>query len=95
MTLVGGVYNAGGANSGIASVLERHGRAKSIMWIGHELTENSRRWLKSGLMSIVFDQSPETQASRAVDLVLQRIGFIDVEVSNEPVRFQTVTSENL
>jgi LacI family transcriptional regulator len=90
-----GVYNAGGANSGIASVLERHGRAKSIMWIGHELTENSRRWLKSGLMSIVFDQAPETQARRAVDLVLQRIGFIDVEVSNEPVRFQTVTSENL
>jgi hypothetical protein len=29
-------------------------------------------------MSIVFDQAPETQARRAVDLVLQRIGFIDV-----------------
>ena len=90
-----GVYNAGGANSGIASVLERYGRTQSIMWIGHELTDNSRRWLKSGLMSIVFDQAPETQARRAVDLVLQRIGFIDVEVSNEPVRFLTVNSENL
>ena len=90
-----GIYNAGGANSGIAAVLERHGRAKSIMWIGHELTENSRRWLKSGLMSIVFDQAPETQARRAVDVVLQRIGFIDLEVSNEPVRFLTVNSENL
>jgi len=90
-----GVYNAGGANSGIAAVLERHGRAKSIMWIGHELTENSRRWLKSGLMSIVFDQAPETQARRAVDMVLQKIGFIDLDISNEPVRFLTVNSENL
>jgi LacI family transcriptional regulator len=90
-----GVYNAGGANSGIASVLERHRNGPSIMWIGHELTENSRRWLKSGLMSIVFDQAPETQARRAVDVVLQRIGFIDVEVSTEPVRFLTINSENL
>jgi LacI family transcriptional regulator len=90
-----GVYNAGGANSGVASVLERHRSGKSIMWIGHELTENSRRWLKSGLMSIVFDQAPETQARRAVDVVLQKIGFIDVEVSTEPVRFLTINSENL
>lgn len=90
-----GVYNAGGANTGIASVLERRRPGKSIMWIGHELTDNSRRWLKSGLMSIVFDQAPETQARRAVDLVLQRIGFIDVEVSTEPVRFLTINSENL
>jgi LacI family transcriptional regulator len=90
-----GVYNAGGANSGIASVLERRGRAESIMWIGHELTENSRRWLRSGLMSLAFDQAPETQARRAVDLVLQRIGFIDVEVSTEPVQFLTINSENL
>jgi LacI family transcriptional regulator len=90
-----GIYSAGGANSGVASVLERRGRGQSIMWIGHELTENSRRWLKSGLMNIVFDQAPEVQARRAVDVVLRRIGFIDVEVSTEPVRFLTINSENL
>ena len=85
----------GGAESGVASVLERHNRGKSIMWIGHELTENSRRWLQSGLMNIVFDQAPEIQARRAIDLVLKRIGFIDVEVSTEPVRFLTFNSENI
>jgi LacI family transcriptional regulator len=90
-----GIYNAGGANSGIASVLERRGRAGSIMWIGHELTDNSRRWLKSGLMDIVLDQAPEIQARRALDTVLRRIGFIDVEVSSEPVRFLTINAENL
>jgi LacI family transcriptional regulator len=90
-----GIYSAGGANSGVASVLKRRGRDKSILWIGHELTENSRQWLQSGLMNIVFDQAPEIQARRAVDIILRRIGFIDVEVSAEPVRFLTINSENL
>lgn len=97
-----GIYNAGGANSGIASVLEHHyagpaARAGShaIMWIGHELTDNTRRWLKSGLMSLVLDQAPEIQARRAIDTVLRKIGFIDVEVSTEPVRFLTINAENL
>jgi LacI family transcriptional regulator len=90
-----GIYSVGGANSGIASVLEREGRGRSIMWIGHELTDNSRRWLKAGLMDIVLDQAPEIQARRALDTVLHRIGMLDVEVSSEPVRFLTINAENL
>jgi LacI family transcriptional regulator len=88
-----GIYNAGGANRGVASVLERHRGA--IMWVGHELTEGSRQWLKSGLMDIVLDQAPEVQARRALDTVLHRIGFLDVEVSADPVRFLTINAENL
>ena len=90
-----GIYNAGGANSGIASVLERRGRGMSIMWIGHELTDNSRHWLKSGLMDIVLDQAPEIQARRAVDTILRKVGFIDVEIGTEPVPFLTINAENL
>jgi LacI family transcriptional regulator len=96
-----GIYNAGGANSGIATVLEDRdaggppAQRTAIMWIGHELTDNTRRWLKSGLMSIVLDQAPEIQARRSIDTVLRRIGFLDVEVSTEPVRFLTISAENL
>jgi LacI family transcriptional regulator len=90
-----GIYNAGGANRGVASVLERHAPRASIMWVGHELTDDSRRWLKSGLMDIVLDQAPEVQARRAIDTVLHRIGFLDVEVSADPVRFLTINAENL
>jgi LacI family transcriptional regulator len=90
-----GIYNAGGANSGIAAVLKRNDRGKSIMWIGHELTDNSRGWLKSGLMDIVLDQTPGVQARRAIDTVLCRIGFLEIELSSDPVRFLTINSENL
>lgn len=90
-----GIYNAGGANTGIASVLERLDRGRSIMWIGHELTDRSRQWLRSGLMDIVLDQAPEVQARRAVDTILKQLGFIDVEVNAEPVRFLTINRENL
>ena len=65
------------------------------MWVGHELTDDTRRWLHSGLMDIVLDQAPGVQARRALDTVLNRIGFLDFEVSTEPVRFLTVSRENL
>ena len=89
-----GVYNAGGANEGVASVLEKrpHG---AIMWVGHELTEASRSWLRSGLMDVVLDQAPEAQARRSIDILLQKVGFIGAEVSAEPIRFYTITSENV
>jgi LacI family transcriptional regulator len=74
--------------------LERKELKGRVAWIGHELTENNRRYLKTGLMSIVLDQAPEVQARRALDTVLRRIGLIDVEVDAEPVRFFTITPEN-
>ncbi|WP_413990802.1 LacI family DNA-binding transcriptional regulator [Labrys okinawensis] len=90
-----GIYNAGGANAGIAEVLKRRKQDPHIMWVGHELTDESRLWLKSGLMDIVLDQAPETQARRAIDTVLRKINFLTVEVSTEPVRFYTITAENV
>lgn len=90
-----GIYNSGGANSGIAAALERRSGGRHIMWIGHELTDNSRRWLTTGLMDIVLDQAPEIQARRAVDVVLHRLGFMDTEIQMGPVQFLTITRENL
>jgi LacI family transcriptional regulator len=65
------------------------------MWIGHELTAETRRWLQAGTMDIVLDQAPEVQARRALDMVLRQTGFIDVDVSTEPVRFLTLVAENI
>jgi LacI family transcriptional regulator len=43
----------------------------------------------------VLDQAPEAQARRSLDILLQKVGFIRAEVSAEPIRFYTITSENV
>ncbi|NTF46016.1 LacI family DNA-binding transcriptional regulator [Rhizobium rhizogenes] len=92
-----GVYNAGGANLGVGSVLQRYRERekKEVVWIAHELNDETRDFISSGLMTLVLDQAPETQARRALDTVLSRIGIIDVPVSQDPVPFLTFTSENI
>ncbi len=92
-----GVYNAGGANLGVGSVLQRfqEQRRGECVWIGHELNDETRRFISSGLMTLVLDQAPETQARRALDTILSRMGIIDVPVSQDPVPFLTYTAENV
>ncbi|AWI60020.1 LacI family DNA-binding transcriptional regulator [Sinorhizobium fredii] len=89
-----GLYTAGGDNRSVAAVLKEHASRRTF-WVGHELSDQSRRALRSGIMSIVLDQAPEIQARRSIDLTLRSLGLIDVEGSPEPVRFLTITPENL
>ena len=89
-----GVYSAGGDNAAIATVLRRY-RQQPVFWVGHELSDATRGYLKEGLMTIVLDQAPEVQARRAIDLTLKRLGLIETDVDLEPVRFLTVTPESL
>ena len=46
-------------------------------------------------MSVVLDQAPEAQARRALDLMLARLGLVSEPVANDPIRFVTITRENL
>ncbi len=48
------VYNVAGANRGVAMALERAGRQKEIVFVGHELTIHSRDLLLSGTMEYVI-----------------------------------------
>lgn len=89
-----GLYNAGGAADGVAAVLNRAGRSGKILWIGHELTGESRRWLRSGLMGLVLDQAPEIQARRAVEFLLHRLGLLEAAPPQTPVPFLTFNREN-
>ncbi|MEQ1956614.1 LacI family DNA-binding transcriptional regulator [Mesorhizobium sp. CN2-181] len=90
-----GLYNAGGANFALCDVLRRHRATDGIFFVGHELTERTTSALREGIMHIVIDQSPEAQARRAMDMMLSRLGVLDTPVDNPPIRFVTVTSENI
>lgn len=63
--------------------------------MGHELTERTAAALRDGIMSVVIDQAPEAQTRRAIDLMLKRIGLLEIELDATPIRFTTVTAESL
>ena len=44
---------------------------------------------------MVLDQVPEAQARRAMELMLSKLRLLDTEVGNPPIRFVTVTAENI
>lgn len=88
-----GFYNAGGGNSGVLETL-RHARRK-VFFVGHELSESTRAALNDGIADVIFDQHPEAQARRAIDIILSRLGIIEFEVDDTPIRFTTMTAENI
>lgn len=90
-----GLYNAGGGNFGLFPVLRRQSQRGRIFFVGHELTEHSAAALRDGTMAIVFDQAPEAQALRSIDIMMSRIGLLETQVENPAVRFITVTAESL
>lgn len=63
------VYNVGGGNRGVAQALEEAERA-DIVFIGHDLTEHTRRYLLSGVMDVSIVQSPKDEARLAVDRLI-------------------------
>ena len=59
------------------------------------MTEHTATALREGVMDVVLDQAPEAQARRAIDLMLQKLGMLDIELDTAPIRFVTHTAENV
>lgn len=93
--VITGIYNVGGANAALIKVLRNHPRAREIFFVGHELTDYTTEALRDGIMDVVLDQAPETQARRALDLALRRIGMLEIEPDKSPIRFITITAESI
>lgn len=91
---LGGIYNIGAGNRGIAQALEEVGRAGRIVFIGHELTEHSRRFLVSGTMDAAIDQNPRVEAREAIDRLL-RAARGSLDPHPVPVRIHAIFRENI
>lgn len=90
-----GIYSTGGDYGPLCSMLQRSHHNQKICLIGHELTAVTETALKDGIMDAVIDQAPETQARRALDTVLFKLGMIETPVDTAPIRFITITAENV
>lgn len=89
-----GLYNTGGASTGILDAVRvRPGRYLPV-WGGFGLDQEHAAMLEEGALSLIVDQDEVMQASNAIRIILQRCS----ELPAMPVpttRFNIVTRENL
>lgn len=90
-----GIYNIGAGNRGIAQALEESGRAGEIVFIGHELTEHTRRFLLSRVMDAVIDQHPKLEAREAVHALAKAARGQPVDAAALEIGVQVIFRENI
>ncbi|RZF25736.1 LacI family DNA-binding transcriptional regulator [Paraburkholderia sp. UYCP14C] len=66
-----GIYNISVGEEGVAAALLALDKARSTVFICHELTESSRRLLIEGSLDAVLDQNPAGEAMRSIEIVLR------------------------
>lgn len=90
-----GIYNIGAGNRGIADALVESGRANRIVFIGHELTEFSRRYLMQGIMDAVINQDSGHEARAAARVLLAQCSGQPVIDDQERIRIDIFLRDNL
>lgn len=88
-----GIYNLGAGNQGIGQALMDSGRSDSIIFIGHELTQGTKRLLLNGAMDAVIDQNPRVEAREALAILTNSIRGQPFD--SHPPRIQVIFKENI
>lgn len=70
-----GLYNVGAANDACGAVLSSGLLPEPPVFIGHELTHETRPMLQDGRMALAIDQNPEHQARFAIDVLLHHFSY--------------------
>lgn len=91
---IAGIYNIGAGNRGVARALEESRRSNDVVFIGHELTDYSRRFLLSGTMDVVIDQNPRVEAREAIDRLSRAIRG-EIMPASPHIRVQAIFRENI
>jgi LacI family transcriptional regulator len=93
-----GIYNTSDAIVAVDQALQTTRRGDDVVFIGHELTEHTRRLLVNGTMALTIDQNPERQARAALDVLLARFGYAEemrFPGSSNDVTFSIYGPENV
>lgn len=90
-----GIYNIGAGNRGIVEALDEAGRSRGILFIGHELTEYSRRYLIQGTMDAVINQDAGHEARSAARVLLAHCSGQPMIDDMERIRIDIFLRDNL
>jgi LacI family transcriptional regulator len=88
------IYNSGGCLSVVAKAIGRLARPAGTIFIGHELTDESRSLMGEGIMTLTIDQAFELQARRAVEVLLHRLGHAVMLPASAGIPFTLHTRAN-
>lgn len=88
------IYCIGAGSEGVARALVEHKREKDIVFIGHDLTEDTRCFLLDGIMDAVIDQNARVEARDAVDRLVRAVRG-ESDIPHVTVRIQSVFPENI
>ncbi|MBL6928192.1 MAG: LacI family DNA-binding transcriptional regulator [Rhodospirillales bacterium] len=88
-----GIYSVGGGNRGIVQALTERKRDRDIIFIGHNLTDRTQRYLLDGSMDVVIHQDMGVAATKAVTALIDHCERRPVSVERLPV--EVVIKENL
>ncbi|MBV9559068.1 MAG: LacI family DNA-binding transcriptional regulator [Bradyrhizobium sp.] len=90
-----GIYSAGAGNRGIAAALEASGRAREVVWIAHELTQHTRRFLVRGTIDAIINQDPGHEARSAARVLLAHCAGEPISPDQERIRIDIFLRDNL
>jgi len=90
-----GIYNAGAGNRGIAEALESVGRAREVIFVGHELTPHSRKFLMRGTMDAVINQDSGHEARSAARVLMALTSRQPIVADQERIRIDIFLRDNL
>lgn len=89
------IYSVGAGNRGISAALQASGRAKQVVFVGHELTSHARGDLLSGTMDAVISQNPGHELRSALRLALAGVTREPVQNDQERVGIDIYLKDNL
>ncbi|WP_426609823.1 LacI family DNA-binding transcriptional regulator [Bradyrhizobium sp. McL0616] len=90
-----GIYCCGAGNRGIADALEASGRARDVVWITHELTQHTRRFLVRGTLDAIINQDPGHEARSAARVLLAHCSGEPISPDQERIRIDICLRDNL
>jgi LacI family transcriptional regulator len=90
-----GIYSAGAGNQGIAAALEVACRGRDIVWIAHELTQHTRRFLLHGTIDAIINQDAGHEARSAARILLAHCCAEPIVPDQERIRIEIFLRDNL
>ena len=90
-----GIYNIGAGNRGIAAALEAAGRTQDIVYIGHELTAHTRRFLIRGIMDACINQDAGHEIRSAARVLMAHCLNEPLMPDQERIRIDVFIRDNL